>query len=172
MPPVPVIGRMAALGVLTLLTACGAESPSSGAPGQTAGSSTTASSSTISQGGNLPNACTLLTAAEVQSFVSGTVGPPQGSASDCKFAQQGSGKAVDVTVMGPASRDQFTSEMQQFSGKSVSGVGDAAFLAQANSFVAFLKGSTEVKVQYSTSLIGADDVTGLETLAMDAAGRV
>ena len=121
--------------------------------------------------GSLPDACSLLTAAEVQAWVGGTVGSPAGTPTDCKF-QNEAGKGVEVQVIGSVSAAQFASEMQAHSGVAFAGAGDAAYLAKANALAAFLKGPVEVMLNFSSSLIDPSDADNLEMLAKDAAARV
>jgi len=127
-------------------------------------------------------ACTVVTVPEAQALLGGTVtalpGSTHGVSSECLFKSDG-GKTLDVqvgsTVANEASSvspDKFAAEMTKYSGTAFSGAGDAAYVAKANSFEAFLKGDLEVVLVYSTSLISADDVTSFEQLAKDAAGRV
>jgi hypothetical protein len=121
--------------------------------------------------GSLPDACSLLTSAEVQAWVDGTVGSPQGTATDCTFKNE-AGKGVEVHVIRSVSGAQFASEMSDHSGVAFSGAGDAAYLAKANALAAFLKGSVEVMLNFSSSLIDPSDADNLESLAKDAAAKL
>jgi hypothetical protein len=113
----------------------------------------------------------LLTPAEVQAWVGGTVGSPQGTPTNCTFKNE-AGKGVEVQVIGSVSAAQFASEMQAHSGVPFAGAGDAAYLAKANALAAFLKGPVEVMLNFSSSLIDPSDADNLEMLARDAAARV
>jgi len=62
--------------------------------------------------------------------------------------------------------------MKSFSGVALNDLGNSAYLAKANSFVAILKGTNEVVVQLGTALVSNDDIDGLETLAKDLAARI
>jgi hypothetical protein len=112
-----------------------------------------------------------LTSTEVQAWVGGTVGTPQGTATDCTFKNE-AGKGVEVQVIGSVSAAQFASEMQAHAGVAFTGAGDAAYLAKANALAAFLRGSGEVMLNFSSSLIDQSDADNLELLAKDAAARV
>ncbi|MCU1392236.1 MAG: hypothetical protein JWM34_664 [Ilumatobacteraceae bacterium] len=123
----------------------------------------------------LPDPCSLVTTDEVAAFLGGTVTATPG-AEHCVF--DNGAKTVTVTVgqnpeavSGPVSADAFAKEQTNFSGAPLDGIGDAAYLAKPNSFIAFRVGTLEVVVEYGTVLISDDDVASLTTLARAAAGR-
>jgi methylaspartate ammonia-lyase len=62
--------------------------------------------------------------------------------------------------------------MTKFGGVAFSGIGDAAYLAKASQFEAFLTGNIEVIVVTDASLTSNADVNAFEALVKDAALRV
>ena len=68
-------------------------------------------------------------------------------------------------------RAKYDADAANFSGTPVTGVGDAAFLAKPNALLEFVKGQNVVQMQPNTPLIDQDNVTRLENLAKQAAGR-
>lgn len=138
----------------------------------TAGASSSSGSSSSSSSGSTAGAqldpCQLLTPDEVAAVVGGTVTANKLGPQDCEFANNG-GKLIRIAVA--IGTPKYETDAKHFTGTAVSGIGDAAFLAQPNGIVEFKKGQNVVTMQTSSSLVSPDDVTGLENLAKAAAAR-
>jgi hypothetical protein len=159
-------GRRLAAGIVAMvLSACSSGPTSNATTAPSAVGATPTSSGAASS--TYPNACKLLVPSEVQAWMHGVVGRGQGTASVCTFANK-SGHAVTVRIEGPVVG--FAVEMRAYHGHAFAGAGDAAFESSAQSLVAFVKGSTEVILASNTPLT-ANEVSGLEMLARDAAHR-
>jgi hypothetical protein len=130
-----------------------------------AGSSSSSSGSTA---GAQLDPCQLLTPQEVATVLGGTVTANKLGPQDCEFANN-AGKVIRVAVSIGTSK--YETDAKHFTGTAVSGVGDAAFLAQPNGLIGFKKGQYVVEMQTSSTLVSPDDVTGLENLAKAAAAR-
>jgi len=137
----------------------------------TSGGSSSGSSSSSASGsaaGAQLDPCQLLTPQEVATVLGGTVTADKVGPQDCEFKSNG-GKVIHLAVSIGTSK--YETDAKNFTGTAVSGIGDAAFLAQPNGIVEFKKGQNVIAMQTSSSLISPDDVTGLENLAKAAAAR-
>ncbi|MFI5046021.1 MAG: DUF3558 family protein [Acidimicrobiia bacterium] len=136
--------------------------------GGSSSSATSSSSSSGSAAGAQLDPCQLLTPQEVAAVLGGTVTANKAGPQDCEFTNNG-GKTIHVAVSIGTSK--YETDAKHFTGTAVSGIGDAAFLAQPNGLIGFKKGQYVVEMQTSSALVSPDDVTGLENLAKAAAAR-
>ncbi|MGO9873872.1 MAG: hypothetical protein ACLPVY_08735 [Acidimicrobiia bacterium] len=156
---------LAAVIAAMLLSACSSGSTSNA----TSSTSPAPASPSTAAGVQVPSACRLLLPSEVQVLVGGSVRSGQGTGQACTFTNS-AGHAVTVRVEGPVVG--FAAEMQAYHGQAFAGAGDGAFVSKGQSFAAFVKGSTEVIVEFNSPLTGTTDVQDLEGLARDAAHRL
>jgi hypothetical protein len=171
-----VLRRCGAAGIAVALMGCGggssgnsATSTNSSSVSSSSSSATASSASSASPtAGAQLDPCQLVTTDEVAAYLNGRVTATAADSKDCDFANQAGG-LIRVTVS--TGRANFDSDTQHFSGTPVTGIGDAAFLAQPNGIVEFVKGQNIVRLQTRSSLISPDDVNGLEDLAKKAAAR-
>ncbi len=159
-------GDVIALDPATFLTFAKAAYAKMTAGGSASSGSSSSSSSSASSTGAQLDPCAVLTTQEVATVLGGTVTADKAGPQDCEFKSSG-GKVIHVAVS--IGKPKYETDAKHFTGTAVSGVGDAAFLAQPNGIVEFKKGQYVVAMQTSSALVSPDDVTALENLAKAAA---
>jgi hypothetical protein len=155
------------------VAACGSNgTPTSGVSSSSGGEGASSSPTGLNSSGlgQLPDPCSLLTMADMVAYTGATsVTLEKVDAKVCDFKPAFSAKLVRVTVKNNANNG-FDTDKAHFSGTTVTGIGDAAFLALGNALIEFRKGSTVVSLQQQ-SAIPPGEIQQFEDLARTAAGR-
>ena len=144
-----------------------------------------ASGSTTSAGtANLPDPCKLVSVADaevvlgagVTSRPGDSIGSPANPAqvpNSCTYeAGTSSNKLLVVSVRGPVTAQEFATTQTQFVATAVTGLGDAAFVAQGDALVAVLKGTIRVFLARSNPLTDQAHIDQLTALAKKAIAKL
>jgi hypothetical protein len=171
------LGYVLALLVIALSAACGggdeesADSPTDSAPESTAGSDATdepavTDEPTVGDVGEPPDACTLVTAADVTAAVGETaLEPPQvDSSTQCDYGSADDFNFVKVRIDRVVSQGFFDQYVQSLSATvEVEDLGDAAYQTEDGGTILVLNGSYELRIDVFTCAVA--ECTGGETNA-------